>query len=282
MLRSLLIGLLLLLTSAVFASAQMVRGTVTDAVTGAPVNATNVSLFTTEGRRVGKMVTFEDGKFELVLPKGKTVYVQAGRIGYETVKSNPISATTSELLELNVRLSAVAIPLQGVEVVSRRQVEPRLREFLDRASLYKRAGIGHIFTRKDLERRPLGLTSQLLNWVHERPVMNCAGLSLFIDDFPVDPEDMDLLVAPEELEGVEIYRDTDVPPDLLYKSRLTVGRISDPLTPPCLMVMLWRKPYAELNAVYAGHPIKKWRVVAGAVVLGALIAAEQVLVGGGR
>jgi hypothetical protein len=34
-----------------------------------------------------KVVSDDDGKFELVLPKGKTVYPQAARIGYETVQS---------------------------------------------------------------------------------------------------------------------------------------------------------------------------------------------------
>src|SRR5512135_2685020 len=135
------------------ASAQLVRGTVTDATTGAPVKAADLSLYTSEGQRILRGVSGDDGRFEMVLPKGKTVYLQAGRLGYETVKSANITASTSELLELNVRLSVAAVPLQGIEVAARRRVDMRLQPFLDRASLYKRAGIGKIWTRDELERR---------------------------------------------------------------------------------------------------------------------------------
>jgi len=274
--------LFLILACPAIVSAQMVRGTITDAATGLPIKSANVTLFTTDGRRVGNVVSDNDGKFELVLPKGKTVQVQAARIGYETAKSDAITATTSELLELNVHLSTVVVPLPGIEVVARRQVDPRLREFLDRASLYKRAGIGHIWTRKELEGRPLALVSQLPNWVIRRAPMNCEGMSVFIDDMPAAAEDMDLLVAPEELEGVELYSELDVPPDLQYKSRMsaTQSAINTGILPPCQTLLLWRKPYAELNAFYAAHPVKTWRVILGAVIVGGLVVAEQVLVGG--
>lgn len=274
-LRSLLF---LILAFPTIASAQMVRGTVTDAATGGPIKTASVTLFTTDGRRVGNVVSDEDGKFEMVLPKGKTVYVQAARIGYETAKSDPITATTSELLELNVRLSTAAIPLKSIEVVTRRQVDPRLRDFMDRASLYKRAGIGHIWTRKELEGRPLALVSQIRNWVIQRRAMNCQGVAAFIDDMPVDAQDMDLLVAPEELEGVELYGEMDLPLEL--QSKVTVSLHNDGMLPPCQTILLWRKPYAELNAFYAAHPVKTWRAIVGAAVLVGLVAAEQILVGG--
>lgn len=267
--------LLLALACPAIVSAQMVRGTVSDANTGAPVKSANITLFTTDGRRVGKVVSDDYGKFEMVLPKGKTVYVQAERIGYTASKSDPITASTSELLELNVKLNNEPIALKGIEVVTRRQVDPRLREFMDRASLYKRSGVGHIWTRTDLQRRPLALSSQLLNWVPERHAFNCSGVAAFIDDMPVDERDIDLLVAPEELEGVELYGQNDVPLELQFKG---MSALRASTLPPCRTLLLWRKPYAELNAYYAAHPVKTWRAIVGAVVVGGLIAAEQIWV----
>lgn len=308
MVRLLLFALLAL---PIFASAQMVRGTVSDASTGAPVKAVNLTVFTIDGQRLGRVLCDDDGKFEIVLPKGKTVYVQAARIGYETVQSEPISASTSELLELNVRLSAAPVPLQGIEVAARRQADPRLQPFLDRASLYKRSGIGHIWTRKELERRPLALVSveYLRNWVPRRRIFNCDGISVFLDDLPVDSGDVASLVAPEDLEGVEMYNDLEVPPDLLMRSRsvaegqarvalatekaaavqtqlanaaatpadTTAASAAAGTLPPCESIMLWRKPYAELTARVPGRPFRLWRALIGAAALGMLFVLEYSL-----
>jgi len=293
--------LLLLLTCPLAASAQMIRGTVTDAGTAIPIKAVNVSLLTDDGRRILATVSDKDGKFELVIPNGRTVFLQAERIGYETVKSTPITATTSEILELTVRLSPEPIALQGVDVVARRQVDPRLQEFMDRASRYKKAGIGKIWTRAELEQHHFTFISHLLRTIADRyqpGQLGCSGETLFIDDMPVPAEDMDLLVAPEDLEGLEVYRGIEIPPDLLKRATIRPSAfvagseesVAGALTtsedtaaierlgivlPPCRVTLLWRKPYAELNA--RTHALKKWPVIVSAGVLGLLLVLEQLL-----
>lgn len=301
MLRWLLVGFFIFPFDA---AAQMVRGTVTDATSGAPVKATNLSLYTLAGQQLLRTLSDDDGKFEMVLPKGTPVYVQAERIGYGTLKSDLIHASTSEILQLNVRLSVVAVPLQGIEVAARRQADPRLQPFMDRASLYKRAGIGHIWTRSELERRHLALVGveYLRSWVPKRREIGCVGFTVFVDDIPVDTANLAMIVAPEDLEGVEMYNDVEIPQDLLLRSRAVAGGairsqnlveqstrangavdslanstpdLDTSTLPPCETIMLWRKPYAELTARHAGPPVKAWHAVLGGVLLALLLVFEN-------
>lgn len=276
--------LLLALAWPVAAPAQMVRGIVTDASTGAPVKAADITVFTAEGQRMSTALSDDAGRFELVLPKGITVYLQVARIGYETVKSESISATSRELLQLSVRLSVEAVPLQGVEVVTRRDVDPRLQPFLDRASRYKRVGIGHIWTRAELEKRHPQLVSHVLDyWVPRRTEVACNGTTVFLDDLPLDTADIDMQVAPEQLEGVEIYNDVDVPPDLLMHAfsantaQVAVTEAGgDQVLPPCKTVMLWRKPYRELTDIRRPR-VARWKHVLGAGLLAGFVLLEQII-----
>ena len=265
--------LVLILACPLPAGAQIIRGTVTDDGTGAIIKAVDLKLITPDGRIVYRVLSDDRGKFELIIPKGKTVYLQAERIGFETVTSAALSTPTVELIEVNVRLSPQAIAMKGIEVVARKPVEWRLRPFMDRASLYKRAGIGRIWTRADLEKRHLVFVSTLLRPIPHRPALDCAGEAVFIDDLPAETDDIDLLVAPEDLEGVEVYRDPDVPADLLYRANLnSFGRFGEVL-PPCRVTMLWRKPYAELYA----HPVRTWRVAIGVGLIGVLYVLERAM-----
>ena len=232
----------LLLFCPAIAHAQIVRGTVTDEATGAPVKAADLKLLTANGQRISRVASDDAGRFEMVLPHGKTVYIQIDRIGYSAAKSAALVAKSGEMLELNVKLSPNAVAVSGVEVVAHKPVDWRLRGFYDRASAYRNSGLGHIYTRTDLEKHSISMPSQILRGVGARPEMYCSGIKAYIDNVPVLWDDVDLLVSPEDLEGVEIYRDTDIPADLFAFSRL------DDMTAPCMLVMFWRKPYAELNA----------------------------------
>ena len=261
------------------ASAQMVRGTVTDASTGAPIKSANLSLQALDGRTLVRSTSDDDGKFEMVMPKGTTVYVAASRIGYEALKSEKLTASTAEMVELNVKLSAAPIPLEGITVAARSQVDPRLQEFVERASLYKRAGIGKIWTRKEIEQRHPPLVSHILDhWVIQRRPFGCSGTRVFIDNMPIEyQDDIDLLVAPEQLEGVEIYNDTNIPPDLRSRAMSIRGSAEGSLLPPCKVAMIWRKPYSELNADDNARKPKLWRVFAGAALLVSLLVAERLI-----
>lgn len=259
------------------ASAQIIKGTVIDSETGTALKAANIRMVESDHQRLTRVVSNDDGKFELVIPKGKTVYLEAEHVGYRTVRSTPITAQSAEELEIKVRMNAQAVALNGIDVVARKPVEPRLREFVDRASLYKRAGVGHIWTRSDLEKRNVVVASRLLSlMLPTRPALTCSGTSLYIDDVASDYQDIDLLVAPEELEGVEIYRDTEIPADLRFKSR---GTVFGTPYPPCTLVMLWRKPYTELNALYASWDSRSrsWPKVATLGLLGVLVAMERAI-----
>lgn len=256
------------------AHAQIIRGTVTDVTTNTRVEAVTLSVHGGSGVRFYTVVA-SDGTFELVVPNGRVVYVKAERIGYEGVTSAALLARRGELLEIEVRLAPRAIELAPVEVVARHPLDPRLAGFLDRASRFKRAGVGRIWTRADLEARPIALISNLLNMMPVRPGYACSGTAYYVDnvrlatgDDDASPSDMDLLVMPDDLEGIEMYRDTDVPPDLLSYARRIDG------SPFCMVVFAWRKPYAEL---LAGPRRPLWHGLAVFGVLVGIIAAEQTL-----
>jgi hypothetical protein len=292
----------LLLSCPAFATAQMVRGIVSDGTSGAPIKAANLSLYTMDGKRLVAGVSNDDGGFEIVLPKGRSVYLQAERIGYGTVKSEPLTGSTSELLQLNVRMSAVAVPLKAIEVVSRKTIEPRLQPFQDRASLYQRAGIGRIWTRADLEKRRIALISQFVTRIPQRREVAlswgkqiCDGTVFYVDDVRMGvedddatAEDLDVLVSPDQVEGIEMYRDVDVPPDLLPNIRrfnhtprdISAGKLNPPAEAPeyyCMMVMIWRKPYSELHAAPPLARVASWRRITTWLAVAGVFAVEQAI-----
>lgn len=253
------------------ATAQIIRGTVIDAATNARIAAVNLTLLGGSGERFYTLVTNQDGTFELIIPAGRAVYVEAERIGYEGVKSTPLTARRGELIEIEVRLSPQAIPLNPVDVVARRPVDVRLHDFLDRSARYKKSGIGRIWTRADLEKRPFTLVSHLIRMIPVRPNLYCTGTTLYVDnvrlsigDENVAPDDIDMLVSSEDLEGIEMYRDTDLPADLRSYARRVDGSSF------CMVILAWRKPYTEL---YAGRRHPWWH---GVLVMGAAVGIAAV------
>lgn len=264
----------ILLLAPLPAAAQIVRGTVTDALTQAPIAAANLSVLGTGGRTLYTVISAADGTFELLVPTARVVFVAAERIGYEGVTSTAITGRSGELLEIEVRLSPRAITLSPVEVVARKYVDVRLRGFLDRASRYKSAGVGRIWTRADLERQPPVLVSHLVRTIPERAGMTCSGTAYYVDnvrlstgDDDATPADFDMLVMPDDLEGIEMYRDTDVPPDLLGYARRIDG------SPFCMVVFAWRKPHSELY----GPMRPLWRIIFSLGIVAGIIFAQQSL-----
>ena len=266
-------ALVLCLAFAVPAHAQIIHGTVSEAGTGTLLKAVDVRLFTTKDAHAIYGVTSDaDGEFELIVPAGKAVYIRAEGLGYQTAISSPLTAHTGEQIEIDVHMSPEAIPVEGVDVVARKPVDWRLRPFLDRAAINKKAGFGHIWMRADIERANFPLLSQLLRTIPSRDDPMCMGTSIYIDNLPVAEDDLDMLITPEDLEGVEMYRTNEMPTDwanrTLVISNNGLLEIDSEARKPCMLILLWRKPY---NA--GGEPMSFARVartlafVAGVILL---------------
>jgi hypothetical protein len=248
MTRKLFAFLLLLPASA---GAQIIHGKITDAGTNAVIANVNVIVRDPAGRSMYSIVGDGDGEFEIPIPVGRAVRVQIDRIGYKAVTSNLFTLKRGELLEVDVHLAVLAVALDPVEVISKGRSDPRLEEFYQRALLNKRMGSGKIWTREDLDRHPVTRMSYLLYSVVNRPEFGCSGTDVYVDKLPIflDPDEpqsmgsaLDGLVSPDEVEGVEIYRDADIPLEYLRPHGTSGGEVG---SMPCKVVLVWRKSYAE-------------------------------------
>lgn len=265
--------LLMLFLCPVRGTAQIIRGKVVDAATNAPIQATNLTVLGSKGEPFYSILSSEDGTFQMIIPNGKEIRLKAERIGYQGATSDVIIGKTGELLDVEVRLSPQAVELDPVDVLARKPMDPRLREFQARVTKYQKAGIGRIWTRADLEKRHVPMVSHLLRMIPGRPGMLCKGTALYVDnvrlsvgDDGVTLDDMDMLVSPEDLEGIEVYRDTDIPPDLYSYGRRLDGSAF------CMVILAWRKPYSEL---YSGPPIPLWRMIASFVIIIGIVVVER-------
>jgi hypothetical protein len=259
------------LASAVPASAQVIHGTVTDA-TGTPVGGAEVAVFLGSGTQaLYTVVSDPKGAFDLIVPAGRLVYVRIQRLGYDSASSTALTLKAGEAIDLAVRLGSRAIVLQDIEVVARKPADWRLRPFLERAAVNRQAGLGYIWTRADLEREHLPFVSQVVRAVPDRMEALCRGTALYIDDLPVSEENLDLLVSPEDLEGMELYRAGEMPADwaarTLVISRDGLLEINPDGLKPCRLILVWRRPYREGGGRVTFGRVARVLGFAGVVVL---------------
>lgn len=272
--------LLLLFISPVPAVAQIVRGTVNDPAANAGVGAVTIRLLGSSDRVLLTTTSDPAGQFVMVLPKDQAVRIRAERVGYETVTSEELVARAGEVLQIQVVMSRQAIEVEGVTVVARRQVEPRLRAFELRAATYGKSGAGRIWTRDYFEEQRPALMSHFVRLIPSRPdaaplpdaqeYATCFEHGYYVDNVPTDAADLDVVVAPDQVEGVELYRDTNIPPEIQpYFTR------KDPPfeVPYCAVLLIWRKPYTQLYA--RTRPVSKWHIMAVVGVIAGLIAAQE-------
>ncbi len=236
--------------SAAPASAQIIHGTVTDAGTGTPVGGAGVSVLVGSSTQAMYTVLSDDtGGFDLVVPAGKVVRVRTERLGYDAASSMALTLKPGEVIDIAVRMGPGAIVLREVEVVARRPVDWRLQPFLERAALNRQAGVGHVWTRADLQREHAPFVSHVVRMIPARLEALCRGTALYIDNLPVSEESLDLVISPEDLEGLEVYRTGEMPADwatrTLMVSRNGVLELNPDGLKPCLLMLAWRRPIQE-------------------------------------
>lgn len=259
-----ILSVLLLVPSA--ARAQILRGTITDANSGVSIGVANVQVLTLHGRLIYHVLSADDGSFQLLTPAADSFRVRIERIGYAGVTSIPIVMQRGELLDVEVRLSPEAIKLDSLQVTAQNQ-DPRLEEYYRRLAAHRASGDGKFITRKEIERIHSPRVSHLMNRVPKRDLMGpgagCTGDDVYIDDLPVritpqeqiDPDWIDLLVAPEDVEGIEVYRYGEIP--IQYDRNL------------CSVVLIWRRPYG-LKGTHVS-----WKSLAAGLVLLSWIVLQQ-------
>jgi hypothetical protein len=110
----LLFGLLLLLPGSV--AGQLVSVNVTDAETANPLDVSFVVLLDDEGQRQATGLTGPNGWAELRAPQPGIYQVRVERLGYESITSAALNLTRGGVLQLELRMPAHALELEGIEV----------------------------------------------------------------------------------------------------------------------------------------------------------------------
>jgi hypothetical protein len=160
---------LLPLVACVFAAtpvaAQVVRGKVLDAATGAGVPEAQVRALSPDGHDVGRARTAEDGSFRMQLRAATPVRIEAQRTGYRPTLTGELPVGVRETVEVEVRLSASAVAMEPLRVTAR--AEPPRRRSLELSGYYdrERQGIGKYLRREDIERQPSQNLAQVLSRV---------------------------------------------------------------------------------------------------------------------
>jgi len=172
--------------------------------------------------------TREDGAFRLVGVHTGTQMLIARSISYSTA-AEPINVTSREPLDLSLTLGAKVVSLDTVLITARRNVYLDKNGFTQR----KKRGAGTFFTREDIDhRKPFGITD-MMKTVAGITVVHVTGGTVvtgsraptsfyssgrctraFIDGFEwrnMMPGDLDMIVNPDDVVGMEIYQPGDVP-----------------------------------------------------------------------
>ncbi|HEV7586934.1 MAG TPA: TonB-dependent receptor, partial [Longimicrobium sp.] len=217
-------------------AAQVVRGKVLDAATGAGVPEVAVRGRSADGHEVGRARTAADGSFRMQLRTAATVRIEAQRTGYQPTLTAELPVGLREAVEVEVRLSAAAVAIEPLRVTAR--VQPPRRRSLELNGFYdrERQGIGEYLRREDIERQPNQDLAHLLSRVpgaailyqgssqyiyfprngrpsisqsRRGPPRNACLPRLFLNGVRITYDgqsDINSSVSPEQIEAVEVFR----------------------------------------------------------------------------
>ena len=207
-----------------------VEGTVLDEDTGSPIPAVDLVARGPDGRFLVSTVANDSGQFEFDVQYTAGVQLFASRIGYMDNKTPVLYFDGHTFFELEIRLSPEAVLLAPLEVVARRSTErnPILAGYRSRLD----TGMGYYITRDEIEQLKPAFVSDLLGMIPgvrlgssgsgtrrtvtmARTVGHNCRVQIFMDGLLVterlptpggDGVVVDDVVAPESVEGIEVYR----------------------------------------------------------------------------
>lgn len=209
---------------------QMIRGRILDADVARPVSMAEVVLSDQDGARVASALSGDDGTFRLPVPAAGWYTLRAEALGYEVSAAGSVEVGEGQVVDVEVRLETRALALDSLVVtVERRSLALDRRGFYDRMKVEP----GTFFTPERLERRAAERTSQLFQTIPgavtveiglgrmgvyfrgtERPSgggFTVCWPRVIVDGLPVsqggsEQADLDHLVDPWQIEGMEVYR----------------------------------------------------------------------------
>lgn len=270
-LRGLLAAIVLSVTSAQPAQSQTLIGRVFDDSTGALLAGVAVSLVDSSGRLRGTTISGSSGDFAFA-PGPGFFKLRVDGIGAGGFLSRQFEVIDGRRTEIDLRVTREAVRLETATVTADAQpfAPGPLRDFYDRT----RRGFGHYLTREQIEQKGLpnftsllrlmpgvrivrlpqtnALSNQIFHYTVRIGARRCPP-TLYLDGINLGPIDdatvlgPDRILFPSELEGVEVYRPSQVPGEFLaseascglvvaWTKRAPAGQIGPDVGAP----MLWR------------------------------------------
>jgi hypothetical protein len=203
-----------------------VRGYVTDRSTGQPMAGVSVVMRDSEGTQSALRLTSDDGTFHFASVRSGVYEMELRHLGYQEVD---LTLDTGEGSHTEVRVEMVpaAVELEPVVVTSSRRDRLSTAGFYDR----RRVASGHFITRDELRSRQIFRVSQIFRGVAGFTVVpatngfdqyvigrgNCHP-ALYIDGIlmqTVAGSQIDQVLQPDHLEGLEIYSASQTPGQFL-------------------------------------------------------------------
>lgn len=194
-------------------------------------------LLDRSGTGLADVVSDTAGRFRVIAPRPGVYRLHVSALGYQGMETTELKLDSRVELQLEVRLSASAVPVEPLRVVARRNYTAmRHKEFYKRADWSGKTGFGDILRYDDIERMRAPTVERLLNskaldavgYTGDKRLVSrsTCELALFLDDAAVSFEELNT-VLPEHIEGVEMYKNGfDIPPEYLNRT-------------PCGLVLVW-------------------------------------------
>lgn len=163
-----LLAVTLMTASTTSLPAQVVRGTVVDAVTDRPVPGANLTLLTFMQEPARRLMSDSLGRFEVEVPLSGRYMLEAERLGYQTTLSPPFDVLPLDTLTVILRMGVDAVELAPLEVVGSREVltlDPRLASwgYYDRRVMFENGtGVAHFLDYDEIQRRNPARATDLL------------------------------------------------------------------------------------------------------------------------
>jgi len=211
---------LLALLAAAPLQAQVVGVRVLDRATDQPIPEVMVEALRANGRSVQRVRTDREGYAVLELPEGGEWRVRASRVGYQAATSTPVTVEMRQTIETVVRIAAGEVVLDPLTVTAR-TVPPR-SPAMEREGFYdrERRGLGKFLTEYEIQRMLSTESSGIFRNVPGLRVVRSGNNSIvtvsrggqecipkmFVDNMGTTAAEIDKLVKPEEIRGVEVYR----------------------------------------------------------------------------
>jgi hypothetical protein len=223
-------------------SAQILGGRVIDKASGEPVKDAVVEVLNAANSRVVARARSDgDGFVAFELREPGSYRVRTSRIGYTTNTSQALQIDVRQTVQVDIPLTTGEVTLDSLTVTARSA--PARSAALDREGFYDREkqGFGRFLTEYDIQQRnaiqsteifrgvpgltlvPAGNNSYRV--VSSRGGNNCSP-NLVLDNMPLSSaDDLDDMVKPQDIAGVEVYRGASEIPGRWLGNRGNCGLI---------------------------------------------------------